>query len=629
MWALSEIELVEPRSPTHTAYNTQGLNDAVRYAGQVTSRRRALRNAREYAAHVTTTAFQEAARRMDEATSTAAQSSDRYQDSRRSQADSDIPAASSQANSTAPRTGFLNLASRQPCQPTASSEDSSRQSTPSSSDSIVRNVLLPDFSGPTAVSSANTMRRTNSQTRPPASGSSLLRSRLCASAASSSSPPTPESVTNASGAAVTSTAGMTSVFGVDVAVSSGASATVTDVAVITTASITTTHAMGATVTSGDNVTPSQTLPSEPASIPATSRPSLLRSFLSVPSVTSAPVSSTISSISDSTPSTTQAASSSAPLVIFGSNETSSSTPASNESSTAGIFNFTQNLSTTPSTVNNSDGINTGSTRPQPHSSGAERRGNNQADETSPGSPELGSSCPDQCNICSGMPGVRESFAMHRMRNRRRRMIMRNSVMGRRSMRRTGNPPVASSSAEHPPRERTQTLASYIDSEVRRVLGQQNSQESDSSDSTTERNDTYQQPTALIMQPSTPHTAPSVTPVTGATSTSANSMVERRRQLYERLRNDVREMESDMRDLRNVLRQRQIEMRMQNLARYRQRREDRQRRIDERLHLSALTGSQAGRGRTGPRLSRFHQNLGMRAAERQRRSRLHVEELRAG
>ena len=36
----------------------------------------------------------------------------------------------------------------------------------------------------------------------------------------------------------------------------------------------------------------------------------------------------------------------------------------------------------------------------------------------------------------------------------------------------------------------------------------------------------------------------------------------------------------MRDLRNVLRQRQIEMRMQN--KHRQRREDRQRRIDERL-----------------------------------------------
>ena len=421
---------------------------------------------------------------------------------RRSEADSDIPAASSHVNSASPRTGFFNLASREPCQPVSSSGNSSLQSaSDSSSDSVVRTVLLPDFSGPTAVSSANTVRRTNNQTRPPLSGSSLLRSRLCASAASSSSPAAPDRMTNAAGASVTGTAGASVVTGGDAAVSSGASAIVTNVSEVPVTSITNTNAVSTTVTVADNtMSTSQSASTQPAPILPTNRPSLLRSFLSVPSA-SAPPSATITTSADSAPSSTPAASSSAPLVIFGRDEISTTTATSNGSSGTGQFNFTQNLSSTPSTVSNSEENNAGISRSRSDLTGTERHGNDQADESSPGSPEPGSSCPDQCNICSGMPGTRESFALHRMRNRRRRMMMRRSVMGRSSTRRSGNPAA-------PPRERTQTLASYIDSEVRRVLGQQNSQESDSSDSNTERSDAYQQPTALIMPPSAPQTTPS-------------------------------------------------------------------------------------------------------------------------
>ena len=91
-----EVDLIEPRSPTHNSFNTQGLNDAARYAAQVTSNRgRTLRNAREYAAHVTSQAFQDAARRIQEGASSTAQSSERYRDGQRSETDSDIPAASS------------------------------------------------------------------------------------------------------------------------------------------------------------------------------------------------------------------------------------------------------------------------------------------------------------------------------------------------------------------------------------------------------------------------------------------------------------------------------------------------------------------------------------------------------
>ena len=253
-------------------------------------------------------------------------------------------------------------------------------------------------------------------------------------------------------------------------------------------------------------------------------------------------------------------------------------------------------------------------RPQSQVTTTGRNWNNQADEASPGSPEPGTSCPDQCTVCTEMPGVRESFALHRMRNRRRRMAMRSCGSGRRGLRRSAIPsqPLAPSSA-HPPRERTQTLASYIDSEVRRVLGQQDGQESDSSDSTLERNE----PTALIIPPVLPSSARSSSPPNS--DVPNNSSIERRRLMYERLMTDVSEMEGDMRDLRSL-----NEMHMENLMRYQQRREDRQRRIDERLHLSAVPGSNAGRGRTGARLSRF-QNL--RVTERHRRNRLRIEDLR--
>ena len=610
-----EVDLIEPRSPTHNSFNTQGLNDAARYAAQVTSNRgRTLRNAREYAAHVTSQAFQDAARRIQEGASSTAQSSERYRDGQRSETDSDIPAASSPR----PRqTGLFNLTSREPCQPTTSSATSDTNSwqsvVSSSADSIVRNVLLPDFSGPTAVSSTNMPRRSSTLARPPQSGASLLRSRLCASAASSSESTTPQ--TSGPGAVVGSAP--------EAAAMSAAGATATTVAEPTVANIIPTNGVSATAGNSNVGNPIPTCRSAPASV--SGRPSLLRSFLSVPPVTSTTASSVMSS-SDRAPTVVSAGSTNPPLVIYGGDEGRDVTPAAAGSSTTGLFNFSRNFTANDPTVTGSgESSDTRNFGPRNDSTDSGATRNDQVDEELSGSPEPGTSCPENCNICPGMPGVRETLAQHRMRMRRRRLAMRSSGVGRRGVRRSPShpPPSETLSSERPPRERTQTLASYIDSEVRRVLGQQDGQESDSSDSTAERSDTYEQPTALIIPPSTTSSSSSE----NQSDSSVSSLSERRRQLYERLRNDVREMENDVRDLRNVMRQRQMEMRMQSLMRYRQRREDRQRRIDERLHLSGVQGV-AGRGRTGPRLSRF-QNPSVRAAERQRRNRLHIEELRAG
>ena len=600
--SVSEIELVEPTSPTHNSFNPQGLNDATRYAAEVTShRRRALRNAREYAAHVTSEAFQDAARRVQEAASSTAQSSDRYQDSQRSETDSDIPAASSPRPRQA---GLFNLTSREPCEPVTSSSTSGTNSqsvVSSSSDSITRNVMLPDFCGPTAVSNANLARRSSTLARPPQPGSSLLRSRLCASAASSSetAPQTSGSgaiVGSASESMASNAAGATATSGTEPVIVSTTSA----------------------VTAGNSSASSAVPGSSSSSASVNSRPSLLRSFLSVPPLPNNTVPNIVTS-SDRTPIVVSSASTNPPIVIYSGDESRNVTPAAAGSSTTGLFSFSRNYPTNEPSVTGSGENDT--TRNVPTATGATR--NDQIEE-----PEPGTSCPENCGICSGMPGVRETFAQHRMRMRRRRLALRSSGLGRRGIRRSpGNPPSESLSNERPQRERTQTLASYIDSEVRRVLGQQDGQESDSSDSTAERSDgSYEQPTALII-PSSASDNNTNSNRDNHSESSVSSLSERRRQLYERLRNDVREMENDVRDLRNVMRQRQMEMRMQSLMRYRQRREDRQRRIDERLHLSGMLGA-AGRGRSGPRLSRC-QNPAIRTAERQRRTRLHLEDIRAG
>lgn len=708
---------MEPRSPTQSSFNTQGLNEAVLYAGQVTrNRRRALRNAREYAAHVTRTALLDGSRRSEEGASTVT-TSERYQDGERSEADSDIPTVTSQA-SFAPRTSSLfSVTAREPCQPVtyaASSISSWPPVSSSSSDSVVRNVLLPDFAGPTAVSASNTARRTNNSARPQASGRSLLRSRLCSSAAASSPPPAaPLVVSSAAATAITA------------AVAVGATVACSDL-IVTNA----TSESGTSVASA--VTAARDSTGRSASEAGANRRSILRSYLSFPPATN-PTTVALSSPSG-TPGVTAALTSTTPIVIYSERETDRPAPASTGSGTAGLFNFGRSTNNTNAVVSRSEENNENSDR------------TDQADEDSPGSPEPGSSCLENCAVCTGLPGTREAFLLHRMRNRRRRLALRSGRWGRRGIRR-----LQSSTNNEPPRERTQSLASYIDSEVRRVLSHQEGQESDSSDSTTR--DTYQEPTALIMPPASessrtanssestdtpgsssegtllyvrpasessrttncnestdtlssqseerqqvyempasesgrtanssestdlpgslgestdtsdslsergrqlyeiPASESSLT-VTSSGSTdlpserrhqlyerptsefsltassestdTPGSLTERRRQLYERLRNDVREMETDVRNLRNVVRHRHIEARMQYLMRYRQRRESRQRRIDERLHLAAAEGGIAGRGRIGPHSSRF-QASNMRTAERRQRHRMSMADLRA-
>ena len=490
MISAETVEVVEPRSPTSSSFNTEGLDAALRYAGQVTSNNsRALRNAREYAAHITTEAMQRAQRQMEETQRVTRRDYDasvrllerrraerqlaaRYQDGRSSGADNDLREVNSASSS---RASLLGIANRQPCQTVTSASSASadvvssssaeaRTSTVSApttttssnhSSSEYPSVLLPDFSGPSATSTSRSSWNIRRCARNPNSRFAALSREPASSAGSSTT---------------------------------------------------------------SNSVPTTTTPA------ATSEPSLLRSFLSNTSV--APYNTSMSRATERElrRQTDIMINSSRRLVRYGPRSRESGTQNSQQPSESTLqfpanTSASADMSTRNGSLNGSEeavlsndtasepvhvaltvsipqdnpqnalGRNGTGTLESAHS------GRNDSSSDSDGGNACGRG---ECMICGNMlsqPPRPDVLAMHRRMTRMNRRYLRaRSRFSRRAMRairrrnrsppwrHTERPAPATESTSAPDRapaepndppsrpERTQSLASYIDSEVRRVVG---------------------------------------------------------------------------------------------------------------------------------------------------------------